>query len=114
MLTDDEIRALRDVCKTLTGQTLLVNTQAKTDEIAELATRLLAAEARTKIVEHVAREHGWIIDSNGNCGWVGVGHLKDRIRALEEALRHVIEEIECGKQYDAADIARYALQEQSK
>jgi hypothetical protein len=43
-----------------------------------------------------------------------IERLQARVKVLEDALRCVIEEIDCGKQYDAADIARHALQEQSK
>jgi hypothetical protein len=53
MLTDDEIRALRDLTS---GRPEYCTRSLSDPKIAELCTRLLSAEARVKVLEEALRE----------------------------------------------------------
>jgi hypothetical protein len=83
------------------------------NDVRAVCKEWIAQRARLKIVERVARDHGWEIDENGNCGWVGVGHLKDRIKALQNALKDA-EKIANAVADSAADSVLTGIPEQAR
>jgi hypothetical protein len=93
MLTDDEIRAIHDRAATLGW----LDVALKPDMIRELATRLLEAEARVKVLEEALQ-------------WIGDAHTPDQpatspLTELEWTLSHVM---------NLRGQARTALQEQNR